>query len=322
MEFEKNNSFIQVPLSILVRQDLGSKKRKKKNLFDTWLDTINHKDIGTSYLILGFWSGVVGAIIRLIIRIELINPSTLLDDGQLYNTIVTSHAFVIIFFFIIPVLIGGFGNWLIPLILGSRDISFPRLNNLRLLVYCPAIGLLLLSSIVGDGSGTGWTIYPPLRRIYRPRRSIDYTIFRIHLAGVSSIMGAINFIISSEKLSNQVNSSSQIIIPLFVWAAYITAFLLLLRLPVLAAAVTILLFDRNFNTSFFDAVGGGDPVLFQHLFWFFGHPEVYILILPGFGVISEVISKYCKRVMFGREGMISAMFSIALLGIIVWGHHM
>lgn len=311
-----------------------------RGFFTRWFMSTNHKDIGILYLITSAFVGFIAVLFTVYMRMELMDPGVqymcqegmrlissgaeCTPNGHLWNVLITAHGVLMMFVVVIPALFGGFGNYLMPLQIGAPDMAFPRLNNLSYWLYFMACTMAILSVFVPGGSGqsgtgVGWVLYPP-QSTQEGGYAMDMAIFAVHMSGASSILGAINMI--TTFLNMRAPGMTLFKVPLFAWSIFITAWLILLALPVLAGAITMLLTDRNFGTTFFDPAGGGDPILYQHILWFFGHPEVYIIILPGFGIISHITVTFSRKPIFGYLPMVFAMIAIGVLGFVVWAHHM
>ena len=319
----------------------GHDHEDERGFFTRWFMSTNHKDIGILYLIVSAFAGFISVAFTIYMRLELMNPgvqymcmegarfivdssTTCTPNGHLWNVLITGHGILMMFFVVIPALFGGFGNYFMPLQIGAPDMAFPRMNNLSFWLYVAGTSLAICSVLLPggngqSGSGVGWVLYPPLS-VKESGMSMDFAIFAVHVSGASSILGAINMI--TTFLNMRAPGMTLFKVPLFAWSIFVTSWLILLSLPVLAGAITMLLMDRNFGFAFFDPAGGGDPVLYQHILWFFGHPEVYIIILPGFGIISHVIATFARKPVFGYLPMVWAIIAIGALGFVVWAHHM
>ena len=319
----------------------GNAHTDDRGFFTRWFMSTNHKDIGILYLVVSAFVGFIAVAFTVYMRLELMNPGVqymclegarltaaaigeCTPNGHLWNVLITGHGILMMFFVVIPALFGGFGNYFMPLQIGSPDMAFPRMINLSFWLYVTGTSLAICSVLSPGGngqlgSGVGWVLYPPLS-VNESGMSMDLAIFAVHVSGASSILGAINMI--TTFLNMRAPGMTLFKVPLFSWSIFVTAWLILLALPVLAGAITMLLTDRNFGTTFFDPAGGGDPILYQHILWFFGHPEVYIIILPGFGIISHVIATFARKPVFGYLPMVWAIIAIGALGFVVWAHHM
>ena len=319
----------------------GHEHEDQRGFFTRWFMSTNHKDIGILYLVVSALVGFVSVSFTIYMRLELMEPGVQFmcmegmrltaagigectPNGHLWNVLITGHGILMMFFVVIPALFGGFGNYFMPLQIGAPDMAFPRMNNLSFWMYVAGTTLAICSVLAPGGndqlgSGVGWVLYPPLS-VNEGGMSMDLAIFAVHVSGASSILGAINMI--TTFLNMRAPGMTLFKVPLFSWSIFVTAWLILLALPVLAGAITMLLTDRNFGTTFFDPAGGGDPILYQHILWFFGHPEVYIIVLPGFGLISHVIATFSRKPVFGYLPMVWALIAIGALGFVVCAHHM